>query len=170
MALTAETIAKINLRAQRINDEQARKAAKDEWSKDRFEAHETKIREELENLNQQIAGDAELQKSLSVVLPKKDGYGTFYDSGRSHSCTGLPISHALNQIAVMTRAGIEILHKSFGFKRDHDHMITNLIETVFKPLDLAKANVDELFPKTKFPVDELPNAILNAVLQSPNKK
>lgn len=171
MALSPETVTEINRRAQRINDEQTGRIAREERAKIKFEAHKAKIRQELSGFNQQLAGDPELQKSLAVILPKKHGYNTFYDKGRSHFCTGLPISRASSQMAVMTTAGIKFLHEGVERRQGwYEDGYTSYTEVVFKPVDPAQADVEELFPKAKFPVDKLPDAILNAVLQSPNKK
>ena len=171
MALSPEITVKINLRAEQIAEERSRKIAKEELAKSRHDARQTNIRQELADLNQQLAKDSQLQHDLSEVLQKKDGYKTFYDEGRSRSCTGLPISQTLNQIAVMTTTGIKIVCVTAAFKRDlNTDRHTNYTEAVYNPLDPGQANVDGLFPKTQFKVGQLADDIAKIVLQSPNKK
>lgn len=169
MGLKAETVALINQREQRISDEQANKIAREERAKIKFEAHKAKIRQGLSDLNQQLAGDPKLQEGLSAVLRAKNDYKSYNEvMGLDSPCIGVPIARTPGQIAVMTPTGIQVLKEKQGFK--WNVKAGRNTETHYELLSLAQANVDGLFPKARFPVNDLPETIIKVVLQSPNKK
>jgi len=68
MALRAETIELINRRATRIREEHDKKIAREKLAVSKHEVRKANIRQELADLNQQLAGDTQLQHNLSEVL------------------------------------------------------------------------------------------------------
>jgi hypothetical protein len=168
MALTAETIELINRRAERIGEERAKKIAREKLAVSKHEVRKTNIRQEVADLNQQLAQDTQLKQNLFEVLRAKDGYQTYHEVDRIGSCIGLPIAQTSGQIALMTEEGIRVLesHSRARYGRSTGH---HSIEC-FTPLQLDEANVDGLFPKPKFKVGQIADNIADIVLQSPNKK
>lgn len=168
MGLSPEMKAKINGRAQSLVDEEAKRIANNKRAETRHEVRKENIRQELADLNSQLAGDPDLRRNLSEVLRAKDGYKTYNEVDQIGLCIGLPVSRASGQIALMTEEGIQVLkrHQRVRYNTGSGH---NIVEC-FAPLAFDKADVDELFPKTKFKVGQLADDIANIVLQSPNKE
>jgi hypothetical protein len=109
-----------------------------------------------------------LQASLSTILSEKVGFETYRRVDNSFICIGLPIATTFFQIALMTETGIEILERNRQTR--YTRPSGNHQVECFAPLSLDQADVDILFPRTKFPADKLSDAIIETVLQSPNKK
>ncbi|MBI5356709.1 hypothetical protein HZB78_03795 [Candidatus Collierbacteria bacterium] len=168
MGLTTETIAQINQRAERIQKERDKRAARDERAKTRHEARKATIRQELSDLNVQLTQSPQLQKSLSEMLRAKNGYQTFKEVDQIGLCIGLPISQTSDQTAVMTEEGIQVLESNWrsGYIASFGHYTTEC----FTLLPLDRADIEELFPKSKFKVGQLADDIAKIILQSPNKK
>jgi hypothetical protein len=79
MAFNPEIVAQINLRATRIREEHDKKIAREERATFRHEARKANIRQEVADLNQQLAQDAQLKQSLFEVLRAKDGCQTYHE-------------------------------------------------------------------------------------------
>lgn len=162
--------AEINRRAQLIDKERAKKAAAEERAAAKHEARKASIRQELADLNQQLADNPELKHNLSEVLREKNDFQTYKPVDEISLCIGLPISTTSGQIALMTEQGIQVLKvnsRAAYNKASGNHQVQT-----FTPLrlDNSESNVDGLFPKTKFKVGQLADNIANIVLQSPNRK
>lgn len=163
MPLRAETVRLINQRAQRISDEHEKKIAKEERAKTEFEAHKTKIRQGLEDLDQQLKENPELQQSLEAILKVKDNFKIYHSvKGLKDPCAGVQITRTSGQIAILTPAGVRILEESQGTRWVGRQ--SGLNDICYELLDPKKANVDGLFPDAKFPDDKLPEAIIDIVL------
>lgn len=168
MALRSETITLINQLAKKIEEERSKKAAKEELAIVRHETRKANIRQELADLNLQLAGNPDLKRNLSEVLRAKNGYQTFKEVDEIGLCIGLPISRTTGQIALMTENGIQILERNQRAR--YNSVSGHNVVDCFTPLTLDKANVDGLFPKRQFKVGQLADGIARIVLQAPNKE
>lgn len=174
MGLNPEVAVKIHDRAKRIKDESARKIAKAERAKTRFEPQRDQIKQELTEFNKLIAGDTELQQSLSIILSEKDGFKEFPNPDGVTSVKGLLVSNiGRSQLAVMTPNGLAILKENIVYRSEQERSryVGQFSEKVFEPVNFDDAYLLMLFfSKKQFKVGQLADNIANIILKSPDKK
>lgn len=168
MALSLERLAEINRQAQQIKNKRARKIAEGELAGSGHETRKKNIRQELADLNRQLAEDPQLKRNLLEVLRTRDSYQTYKEVDRKGLCIGLPISKTSGQIALMTEEGIQVLQTHLVAKYNRG-LGTHQVEC-FYPLDLKEADVNGLFPERQFRIGQLADDIVKIVLHSPAKK
>lgn len=169
MGLSPEMKAKINDRAQRINDQQARKTANEQLAEIKFEERKLNIRKNLSALNAQIEADGQLRESISTILYQHKDYKFFHEVVGLYSISGIPIATASSQTAVLTSDGVIVIEKHTEARWNPG--VGHHFGEYFVPLKLKDAEVESLFPNLGTTTElDGSSQILKSLLTSPSKK